>query len=669
MSVRRAPHKSNAAFRRRAHGGAGPTDGARSRRAGRRGVAILIVMLLLSITLGLSYAIVRSQTAALRVQQNATSAADRSGSARQAAITGMTCGLKHMGTREWNGVEEWAGDDSVLRGSLGPHERYVVSFNTGDVFLGSDDPEYESYPYRVTLLSTGYAADAESPEREARHQIEAVVQLIPRAVGPEPPEWPAMSSEFTVYQWSQGSCEVHVPCRIEGRIRFQDRLKLGKGQPDCGSFYPWRDDAREPYLVDLATKESVEGRSYPPFGWPTVFDAQSDDPLLFLPHDLQQRGLINLLEERMEVPTEDKPVSTLTGWRHPGELLSYRLYPGGKSYNALELRSGQLELKQTTLKPDPKTNPLGLYYHRGRIDLRDSVTIQGTLITKGTWDGDVHVFGKNVEIVPHDLPALHSDPEVPVRLPGVVVQDDFRIHPDAECSVVGMLAIWDDFEVMPHREGAGGASGTARIDEVEPLPHDRRCRVGNVSMESGSKTVPVGARFTIAGSESEYTVTARTPVDGDQPTESIGFAPAWGPAPPKEGDAITFLPAEHDLTVLSRVVCRHFSVGGRMDWYELAEGDDLHEWWEDRYEEFKDQLGEDGQIDSFSMWAAEKWKVDPRPPLLVTPDPTPARYHWRDLSDPYYPYDSVYVPGEDDEGGLRWDLIEWTHLRDDDDGW
>ena len=39
--------------------------------------------------------------------------------------------------------------------------------------------------------------------------------------------------------------------------------------------------------------------------------------------------------------------------------------------------------------------------------------------------------------------------------------------------------------------------------------------------------------------------------------------------------------------------------------------------------------------------------------LRDKPDATPARYHWRNSQDP------VYVADPND-GGLRWDLREWT---------
>ena len=55
---------------------------------------ISIVLLMICIVLGLSYAAVRSQFVGLKIQRNA----DRRTSARQAAVTGLTMAVKKMHT-------------------------------------------------------------------------------------------------------------------------------------------------------------------------------------------------------------------------------------------------------------------------------------------------------------------------------------------------------------------------------------------------------------------------------------------------------------------------------------------------------------------------------------------------------------------------------------------
>ena len=148
----------------------------------RRGVAVLIVLMLLSITLGLSYWMVRSPTTALQIQQNTNVRV----SARRAALTGLTMGLKKMHTNEWCYGD---GVNTTLTGSIGEDQSYQVSYVVGDPSLAVDDPDY---PYRVTLLSTGTATDPTDPERTSTHQARAVVHLVPRRVPDEPTDWPTM---------------------------------------------------------------------------------------------------------------------------------------------------------------------------------------------------------------------------------------------------------------------------------------------------------------------------------------------------------------------------------------------------------------------------------------------------------------------------------------------
>src|SRR5258708_3850443 len=63
----------------------------------RRGVAIVLVLGLLSLTLALSYALLRSQTIAAQVQQNS----QRTVSARLAAQTGLSVALRKMQEANW----------------------------------------------------------------------------------------------------------------------------------------------------------------------------------------------------------------------------------------------------------------------------------------------------------------------------------------------------------------------------------------------------------------------------------------------------------------------------------------------------------------------------------------------------------------------------------------
>jgi hypothetical protein len=160
---------------------------------------------------------------------------------------------------------------------------------------------------------------------------------------------------------------------------------------------------------------------------------------------LQEPGIELLLDDEMGIPTNDVSQDPVSGWSHPGEVSTYQIYPGGKVYSVPVLAQDH---QNEALEPDPETNPLGIYYRAGSVRLYNNVTIRGTLVTTGdSSNGDVHLYGTNVHLLPHDLPPLEGT-DVPVQLPLVVAEDDFRIHPGAEGSVRGLLTVWDEFEVQ-----------------------------------------------------------------------------------------------------------------------------------------------------------------------------------------------------------------------------
>lgn len=67
----------------------------------------------------------------------------------------------------------------------------------------------------------------------------------------------------------------------------------------------------------------------------------------------------------------------------------------------------------------------------------------------------------------------------------------------------------------------------------------------------GTDRIPVGARFTVVGSSSTHTVTARTPSNGAATTTNIVFTPAvlTGTGIPANNAVITFLPQQLEVTV------------------------------------------------------------------------------------------------------------------------
>ena len=386
----------------------------RRRPSHRRGISALLVLLLVSITLGLSYASIRSQHTAALIHRNS----DRQAAARQAAMTGMTLALKQMHTNAWAGV------DTTFSGRLSSRQRFEVTFTTGDPTLSVTDPDYEELPYRVTLRATGFAADPGQTSAEAAHRVEAVVRLVPRALADEPSDWADMA-KHTLYQWAGGSFEVNVPVRIEGPARCQFRLDLGTG-------YPWPNDARSRYLTDLGAMYTTGGGDYRPMTGPVR-----------LPTFWQEWGVVWLLQTAWGVTVENTSYDPASLWSSSDAGSSYQLYPGGKTYQSVVLPA---TLADRTLQGDPATNPAGLFTRHDKVTLRENVAIRGTLLTIGGSSSDITFDGPNLQLAACDLPALYGTDE-PVRLPAVISADDVLVERDSQVALTGMMLATDDFRV------------------------------------------------------------------------------------------------------------------------------------------------------------------------------------------------------------------------------
>jgi len=372
-------------------------------------MATVVVLLLISIALALSYSIMRSQSTALVIHYNA----DRRFAARQAAVTGMTMALKKMHTSQWAGV------DTTLGAPLNEYENYTVTYTPGDPSLTPDDPDYADHPYRVTLLSTGYAVDPADPSRVSTHQVRSVVRLVPRKLEDEPKDWDKMQ-QYTVYQTKKDKFSIDIPCQLEGRIRVQGKLKIAEHYPDH--------EARWRYLGDL-NKMRLGGRpDYRPFT--TRVD---------LPYGEQDGEQLLILAFMLGVTAIDTPVrEAASDWTQPTSLANYQVYEGGPVYTIPTV--GTI-IQNVTLEADPLTNPLGIYYCGGALTVADNVTIRGSLFCRD----DLRIEGSNVRFEPVELPGLHGS-EGPVRLP-VVSCHKLVLEPTARGTIAGLVAVFDDFLV------------------------------------------------------------------------------------------------------------------------------------------------------------------------------------------------------------------------------
>lgn len=375
----------------------------------RRGTAIIFVLGMLAIALSVCYAMMRTQVVSYQVHSNS----QRRGDAQQAARAGISHGLRRMHTNSWAGV------GTTLNGQLSGTETYDVSFAIGDPSLISGDPDYDKYPYRVTLTSTGYAEDPSDPSIVSTHTIQVVVELVPRKLVDEPTDWSTFNS-YTVWQGDVYDFSVELQTRIEGPVRIQGQLNLADQAPTAAA-------ARDEYLGDLEEVFTTSGFDERTFDGPVHLDQASNvdgDARLAL-----------LGVTRTDEPTS-QPFST--DWIQPTGLSTYEIFPGGPTYN-VEIVGPTL---MSNLEPDPETNPLGVFYCSTDLEIPTYTTVEGTIVC----DGNVTISGSYVQLEPVDLPAL-AGTTTPVQLPAVIC-NDLIIEASGDADITGFVAAFGKVDVQ-----------------------------------------------------------------------------------------------------------------------------------------------------------------------------------------------------------------------------
>lgn len=215
----------------------------------RSGVSVILVLALLSMTLALSYAMLRTQAT---VEQTARNSNHRS-TARQAAMTGMSVALRSINEPNWSGVEV------NLSGDLGDGSTYSVAFETGDQSLQVSDPDYAEYPYRLTITATGRVIDPANPQIQATHQIRSIVQLVRRKMSDAPSNWSTIKP-YTVYQWGTGSgreMDIESPLHIAGPVYAQNRINYLVNYPNDGDDKPFDGSIDEVMILGESASSSV----------------------------------------------------------------------------------------------------------------------------------------------------------------------------------------------------------------------------------------------------------------------------------------------------------------------------------------------------------------------------------------------------------------------------
>ncbi|MCS7304282.1 MAG: hypothetical protein NZ602_04140 [Thermoguttaceae bacterium] len=377
-------------------------------------MAVVMVLMVLGMTLAICYAMLRSQSTALLIQENEQLQI----LARQAALSGMRAALQQMHSPDWQGV------DSSWQGTISAQQSFQVTYTAGDNLLLANQPAYQEYPYRVTVQCTGRAIDPDSVQRTVSYQIRAVVRLVPRNLSSTPADWPTMQN-YTIFQTKDDDVELDLPCQLQGRFRVQGKLLLADHYPD--DLWAWWT-----YLEDLNLMRSVGYADCRPVIGP-----------VFLPVNRQELLHFWALASALRVPYFHLATSEVsTEWNNPTLPSSYQLYPGGPRYTIPRLPH---QLENTTYQPDPQQNPLGIYYRDGSLEVGSGVSFQGCLFCRD----NLSISQTDARFSPVVLPSVYQNiltPSGPIRLPSISCQN-FYVRNTGGGQVVGLVATFHRFQI------------------------------------------------------------------------------------------------------------------------------------------------------------------------------------------------------------------------------
>lgn len=410
--------------------------------AGRRqGMAIVIVLALLALTLGFSYALMRNRTSDHELERNQARKAD----ARTAAQAGMSVALRKL----YDG--SWAGADTNFAGSLSTDNLlgFTVTYTTGDSALASSSADWNEYPFRLTIDSKGYSIDPTTSSSRSEYTIRTVVQLVRRKLNTS--QAASGLESLSICQSKNSEVRIQHPVRLNGYVYIQGEIEFSRSYPQG-----WRGTEYMKFFEDLYDMYDDKGWDYRTFGG-TLLTPSSRQPLT--------GDVVQVLDAKLRVPrinvstTSARPVPAISSFG------GYRLYDKGKLYPGQSLTvtadssdvvpSADYVVTPGTYAADPQTNPLGVFTApQASIGFTSNTTLQGVVVScaSGT-SSDVHIAGTNVSLQGKDLPTLNGDSTI-YRLPVILAKDDVRVHDGTNRTINGWIVCGDGFQLMP------GASST-----------------------------------------------------------------------------------------------------------------------------------------------------------------------------------------------------------------
>lgn len=386
------------------------------RASHRRGVAIVLVLGLVSIALAMAYALLRSQSLNVLMQGNG----NLRNQARTAALSGLAAGLQRMSLTGWSGV------NSTVTGTLSSTDSYSVTFTAGDPNLTAQDP---NQPYRVTVISTGYSSSSLLQQtQQASYRVRAVVALSARQLGTQPTNWSSMV-QYSLYQIGASQTTIDPPCQIAGPVYLQGSLAIGQD-------YSWNPTTSQRFFTDLNSMRLAGQGDLRPFTGTLSLppqNAQTTSTLSWL-------GLVT--KAVVVAPTPPITVPNLT---------TYQIYPGGPVYTVGAVPTGA---SNVTLGPDEVKNPLGIYFaNSGVLTTGANLIVNGTLIC----GNNLTIGGAGTVFTPVSLPPLDGS-STPIQLPAVVCAQNIACNSPAGATFNGLVLALDQFSI-----GAGPQANTLSV--------------------------------------------------------------------------------------------------------------------------------------------------------------------------------------------------------------
>ena len=392
----------------------------------RRGMALILILGMLAITIAVSYSLLRSQVQTTLLQTNTQT----NNLARQAAETGLNHAIRKLTTDTWGGV------GTTLTGNVDSQSSYSVSYTAGDASLVSGDPNYSELPFRVTITSTGTAYISGDNTLPTTYTMSAVLQLVRRALNTTatPSLWSTMNG-FTSYQWNSSSTvwtvNVDAPIQFQGPTCFLGKMLFQKLSIDPSNS---SSNSRTDYLNDLENKYSETGVDYRHFTSDVTLSTGRQDATT--ENDIDTLG-VNV---KWTAPIGTVPVS------YTNAPSTYQLYAGGPSYTVPNLLGtyGSTPTGQT-IGASTTTNPLGIYKTGGTVNLKTGTKFTGVLFSDGASD-EVRLDGTGVEINGLNLPALSGSSTV-YQLPASMIRNNLVIKNNSNSLVRGLAMNWTNFVI------------------------------------------------------------------------------------------------------------------------------------------------------------------------------------------------------------------------------